>query len=84
MSAADLTDEDMQFLARVDEGAVFFTRQTYRLWGTGQRDVTPQIQRLRALGLVRLTRHTQGQRLPPTRGVEPTDRGLEILQRTAA
>jgi hypothetical protein len=56
MSAADLTDEDMQFL----------------------------IQRLRALGLVRLTRHTQGQRLPPTRGVEPTDRGLEILQRTAA
>lgn len=76
----ELSQAEQDLLYEVGDGKVCYTRGVYRYIRQGNRPVPAhEIQRLRALGLVVLTRAAPP--VPPTRLCELTDAGRAALAR---
>lgn len=76
----ELDEAEQRLLREVGDRKVHFTRGVYRFIRTGSHPVPGrEMQRLRALGLVVLSRATPP--VPPTRLCELTDAGRAVLAR---
>lgn len=78
MDTIGLSEQEIDLLREVGGERVSFVRGAY-LHPIRKADVSTQIQRLRAMGLVRLYQTPPGQRFAPTRRAELTDKGELVL-----
>lgn len=77
--SGQLSGEDLELLGEIRNSKVFYSRGTFRMMRAGSEDVSHQVQRLRALKLVRLVELDSRRRVPPSRLCELTEQGEAVL-----